>query len=340
VWAYRSLLAGVPDSPWLIKHAPPALERSLLHQVWWQYRRLPHEAREAGCDVLFKTDAGSVCPFRPAVTLSQDMLAYEPGETRRFGLSKARARLFVLRLVHNAAMRNADRVVFLTDHAANVIQKTTGRLPRYDVVPYGLGKEFRQTSPRRLQAGGFAGTIRLLYVSNAALHKHQWNVVRAVAQIRRKGIDVSLALVGGGKGRAQALLDREIAACDPGGQFVSQAPFVAHDQIPRYLAEADVFIFASSCESMPNTLLEAMASGLPIACSNRGPMPEVLKDGGIYFDPEDPPSLVSALEQILANSALRTQIANRAEELSAPYSWARCADATWTILSECARQTS
>ena len=35
---------------------------------------------------------------------------------------------------------------------------------------------------------------------------------------------------------------------------------------------------------MPNTLVEAMASGLPIACSDRGPMPEVLGDGGVLFD--------------------------------------------------------
>ena len=47
-------------------------------------------------------------------------------------------------------------------------------------------------------------------------------------------------------------------------------------------------IFASSCESSSCVLIENMASGLPIACSNRGPMPEVLKDGGVYFDPEKP----------------------------------------------------
>jgi len=44
-----------------------------------------------------------------------------------------------------------------------------------------------------------------------------------------------------------------------------------------------------------NILVEAMASGLPIACSNRGPMPEVLGDAGVYFDPEDPHDIARAL---------------------------------------------
>src|SRR4051812_39164631 len=68
VWAYRSLIDALPDFPWLVKHSPPVLEKSLLHQVLWQYRKLPDEARKCGCDILFNTDAGSVCPFQPAVT--------------------------------------------------------------------------------------------------------------------------------------------------------------------------------------------------------------------------------------------------------------------------------
>ena len=93
VWSYRALLDGLPDEPWLIKHNPPELEQSLLRQVWWQFWRLPHEARKNGCTILLNTDAGSVCRFRPAVTMSRDMLSYEPGEIRRFGVSRARVRL-------------------------------------------------------------------------------------------------------------------------------------------------------------------------------------------------------------------------------------------------------
>jgi glycosyltransferase involved in cell wall biosynthesis len=103
------------------------------------------------------------------------------------------------------------------------------------------------------------------------------------------------------------------------------------------LANADVFVFASSCENMPNTLVEAMAVGLPIACSNRGPMPEVLEDGGVYFDPEAPHSIADALERIITNADLRTQVATRAQQLSRQYSWSRCTSETFAFLADIAQ---
>jgi len=117
--------------------------------------------------------------------------------------------------------------------------------------------------------------------------------------------------------------------------FVDEIGFVRHEDLPALLANADLFIFASSCENLPVTLLEAMAVGLPIACSNRGPMPEVLEDGGVYFDPEDEKSIDVAIETIITNTDLRTSIAHRAKELSEQYSWARCATETWRFLRDC-----
>ena len=87
---------------------------------------------------------------------------------------------------------------------------------------------------------------------------------------------------------------------------------------------------------MPNTLVEAMAVGLPIACSNRGPMPEVLGDGGIYFDPEDADSIGVAVEKIITNEDLRLAIARRAKVLAEQYSWSRCAAETWDFLRDVA----
>ena len=99
------------------------------------------------------------------------------------------------------------------------------------------------------------------------------------------------------------------------------------------LARADIFVFASSCENMPNTLLEAMASGLPIACSSRGPMPEVLQEGGAYFDPEDAGSVAQAIEKLLLDADFRRAAAARASALSEQYSWERCARETWNYLA-------
>ena len=56
---------------------------------------------------------------------------------------------------------------------------------------------------------------------------------------------------------------------------------------------------------MPNILLEGMESGLPIACSNRNPMPEALGDAGVYFDPEIVDDIARALRELIDSHTLR-----------------------------------
>lgn len=338
LWAYKSLLDAVPDQSWLIKHNPPALEQSLVYQVLWQIFQLPAEARDAGCVIMLNTDAGTMSSVSPSVTMSRDMLSYEPGEIERYGWSKARLRLFLLRYVQNRSLRRADGAVFLTKHAARVIQQSCGPLRRVGFIPHGVGNNFQALTRKLPWPKRGERPIRLLYISNAAWYKHQWMVIRAVEQLRKQGINVTLTLVGGGSGPAQQKLCQQMALSDLRGEFVTQKEFVPQADLPGYLADADIFVFASSCENMPNTLLEAMAAGLPIACSRRGPMPEVLEDAGEYFDPEEPESIANALRKLIGDPDLRQRLAIRAKVLSVGYSWERCARETWSFLAETYKQ--
>jgi len=332
VWSYKLLLDMLPDTPWLIKHNPPELEHTLIHQVWWQFRSLPREARRNNCDVLFAADAATVCGFRPSVVMSQDMLAYEQGQMRHYGLSATRLRLILIRFIQTRAMKRANGVIFLSNYATRIIQRATGELRCISIIPHGVGETFRDTKSVRDWAGNESREIRCLYVSIAAMYKHQWVVVKAIGDLRRRGHKVKLLLVGGGTGRAQRLMDEAIAEADPQGEFIETIDFVPHGEIAGLLTKADIFVFASSCENMPITLLEAMAAGLPIACSDRGPMPEILEGSGVYFDPESSASISAAIEKIISNRELRISIARRAKELSKQYSWARCANETWEFL--------
>lgn len=332
VWSFKDLLDTLPTAPWLIKHNPPELEQSLIHQLWWEYHSLPKEARRNNCDVLLNTDAGSVCRFHPSVVMSRDMLSYEKKQMKRYGISLGCLRLIVLRFIQSRSMRRADGVIFLTKYAASTVQETTGKIHNFTVIPHGVAESFKQSTSGGAWSKEKGEKIRCLYVSNALPYKHQWNVIKAIGHLRERGHNVSLLLAGGGSGRVQRLLEEEMARVDSQGKFVKQIGFMEHDCIPKLLAAADVFVFASSCENMPNTLVEAMAGGLPIASSNRGPMPEILKDGGVYFDPENPISISTAIQEILNNREMRISMAVRAKELSEKYSWARCASETWNFL--------
>ena len=70
----------------------------------------------------------------------------------------------------------------------------------------------------------------------------------------------------------------------------------------EYYKKSDIFVFASSSETFGMILLEAMASGLPIACSNKTAMPEILGDCGEYFNPDNPMLIANAIKSIVKNT--------------------------------------
>jgi glycosyltransferase involved in cell wall biosynthesis len=334
VWSFRSLLDQLPDYQWLIKHNPIALEQSLLKQLVWQATALACEVKATRCDILFTTDASTLCRFKPMVVLSQDLLSYEPGMMRYYGFGVARARLLAILVLQNLAFRRAAGVIFLTHYAAKVIQQSCGRLFSSVCIPHGLDEAFKKVQEVNSWPAVGERPTRCIYVSNAELYKYQWVVIKAIAVLRQRGYNLSLTLVGGGKGPAQKLIKDSIAFLDPSGVFVKQLDFLPKDELLTHLALADLFVFASGCETFGITLLEGMAVGLPIACSNRSSLPETLQDGGVYFNPEDSESIAVAIEQIIQIPALRLAIAQRAKALSQQYSWKRCADETWAFVAE------
>lgn len=334
LWSYQALLDSIPNQPWLTKHNPDCLEAGVLSQLYWQRYLFPKALESNECQIVLNTDAGTINRFSPSVTMSRDMLSYEPGEIDRFRFGKAYLRLLLLRYMQNDSLKRSTGAVFLTKHAAETIQSHTGKLQRVALIPHGVSNSFRM-SPDSRQFPVAGTPVRCVYVSPVSLFKHQWKIVEAVRILRDDNYNIELHLVGGtGSDSAEKLLQAQITKDDPAGIFVKRSSQVNHSQLPDILRDSDIFIFASSCENMPNTLVEAMAAGLPIACSKRGPMPEVLQDGGVYFDPDIVPSICTAISRLIDDAALRRHASNRAAQLSHQFSWKRCSRETWEFLEK------
>ena len=163
-------------------------------------------------------------------------------------------------------------------------------------------------------------------------------MVEAVHALRSEGLPVVLDLIGPAYPPALARLQSVLGRLDPAGTWACYHGAVPYEDLHQMYGQADLGIFASSCENMPNILLETMAAGLPIACSNRGPMPEVLGDAGLYFDPENPADLAQAIRIFLHDPELRYTKAQAAFSRAQSYSWGCCAAQTFDFLVGVARK--
>ncbi len=93
--------------------------------------------------------------------------------------------------------------------------------------------------------------------------------------------------------------------------------FIGHSNMPeRYLQASDIFVLPSYHEGMPNSLLEAMACGLPVIASRIGGVVDIVEDGksGILFDPGDVSGLASAMSRVLEDGELRQSLGKEARK--------------------------
>jgi glycosyltransferase involved in cell wall biosynthesis len=339
VWGGRQTLARIEERPWLVKSPQPLLERRLPYRVFWQRFRLAALARAAGCEILFAPGGSIGGDFHPVITMSRNLIPFEWRELQRYGFSWLALRALLLRMTQARAFLQADGVIFLTRYAQDVVTAAV-RVARdkTTIIPHGIGERFarRPREQEAIERYSAERPFRVIYVSIVDMYKHQWHAVEAVGRLRAAGLPVALELIGPAYPPALARLRKALARVDPPGEFVHYAGPVPYGELPDRYAAADLCLFASSCENMPNILLEGMASGLPIACSNRGPMPELLGDAGVYFNPEDAADIARALHELIAAPRLRAALAAASAQRVRSYSWDRCADDTLRYLATAA----
>ena len=341
VWACAATLAALPAEPWLKRRTEPVLEQNFLRRAAWQRSRLGDLARADRSDLLFAPGGSFATDFRPVVTMSRNMLPFDLTQLRRFGLSPQTLRLLLLRVAHSRSYRSADGTIFLTEYAHREVTSRVGVLPgAVRIIPHGVNERFfdNPRAPRNLEDCTADAPFRMLYVSIVDAYKNQPQVAEAIVQMRAAGLPVAIDLIGPAYPPALRRLRRALHRIDPNQVVVRYLGPRPYAELHAAYARADAVLFASSCENMPNILLEGMASGLPIACSNKSSMPEILGDAGVYFDPESVASIVAALDPFVRSAPMRAALAQRSFARAQQHSWQRCADETFAFLAGVAQK--
>ncbi len=335
VWGGADTLAKLPRRVWIDPRHERMLDGSLVRRLLWQETNLVSRAR--GVDLLFAPGGVTSPLVRPRVVMSRNLLPFDEIERARYGRSLTRLRLEVLRLGQARSFASADAVIFLNDYARERVVSAMPHPPRrVAVIPHGVADRFRlDPRPARLRSQVTADSpLRVLYVSSLAPYKHQGAVIEAVKRLREH-VDIELTLIGGADDSAYVdSVRHDIGVATAAGAKISYLGPKVFAELHDAYAAAEIFVFASSCENMPNILLEAMSSGLPIACARRGPMPHILGDAGVYFDPERPDEIAAALRALADDPDLRARSAALSVARSRAFSWARCARETFSFLAD------
>jgi glycosyltransferase involved in cell wall biosynthesis len=290
-----------------------------------QVAALPALVRRRRLDVLHSpANIGPlVTPGAARVVTLLDVIWLHQGEQWDQGRA-ARAFGFLTK----ACARNAHRLLAISAAARDDIAKSL-RLPRdkIDVSPLGVrldatGPGTEEQAVRRDLELGDAAVI--LCVAQKRPYKNLGTLIQAIADLR----DERPVLVLPGsptpyEGELRALAQR-LGVVDR----VRFPPWVSDETLAGLYRTATCFVLPSLIEGFGLPVLEAMARGVPVACSNRPALPEVAGDAALMFDPERQGAVTEAVGRLLRDSAVRQQLVQRGRERARLFTWERTAQAT------------
>lgn len=285
---------------------------------------LPARAARRGVDVLHSpANVGPLLAPRVAkVVTLLDLIPLHQGE----GWEAGRRARFAMGTLGLASARRADRVIAISEAAKRDFVETAGlSAEKIDVTPLGVRVDERaEATPEaelraRLDLG--SGQI-VLSVAQKRPYKNLGALVRAMPELE----DTKLVLAGSSTAHEDEL--RALAASLGVSVRVRFTDWLPERDLEGLYRAATCFALPSLIEGFGLPVLEAMARGLPVVCSDRYALPEVTGGAAVLFDPEDQGAVTGALRKLLTDEALCSELARKGREQARLFTWARTAQAT------------
>lgn len=319
----------VPERP-NFKWAPqPVRAASRPARILWEQTRLPLAVRRHRIDVLFNPGFTSpvICSC-PNVTVFHDLQhKRHPEYFRWFDLPFWRMFLFLS--AHRSRILLADSEATLADLLRCY------RLPGQKVraVPLGVDHRFFEIGQRRREQ---PSQPYLLAVSTLHPHKNFERLIRAFHEFRRTRPDFQLVIAGmrGFRTSAVEKLIGDLGLRDS----VRLTGWIPREELYSLFRSAFAFVYPTTFEGFGLPVAEALAAGIPTACSAIEPVKSIAADAALQFDPEDEAGILDALVRVTSDEQLRARLAEAGPRRAAEFSWRKTAEATLAALKDAARR--
>ena len=173
----------------------------------------------------------------------------------------------------------------------------------------------------------------ILYVGRADPYKNLSGLIQAFANARAALPDNTRLLIAGAKDPRYP--QAEALATELGiASHVIWTGYLSQEDLVQTYRDANVLCLPSRCEGFGLPVVEAMAVGTPVICSNAGSLPEVAGDAAIQHDPDDLDTLSKALVTVLTDHDHTQTLITKGYEQAARFSWKRTATETLALYEE------
>lgn len=171
----------------------------------------------------------------------------------------------------------------------------------------------------------------VLTVGDLQPRKNHLGLIRAFEELLRNNPQLPHNLVMVGKETWFAPQVRRAVAQSPVKDRIYLTGWVSDEDLRYFYGACDLLVFPSFYEGFGLPILEAMACGRAVACSNTTAMPEVAAAAGILFDPGSTREMVRAMQDVLLDAGLRARLERKGAQRATMFSWNRTAARTLDV---------
>jgi len=312
--------------------------------------KLGSAARKARFDVFFFPAVYSYFPIlaqMPCVVCYHDTTAERMPELlfpNRFNnwlwkIKTALARIQTTRAMTVSQSSADDLVHYLGLPASKIDLVTEAADPVFKVID-------DPSAPLRARARfSIPGTADLLvYIGGFNRHKNVVTLIKAMPEIINRHPRAHLAIVGSTSGKGfwdnVAELRHLVESNDQLKRHCHFTGRIDDAGLVELLNGAAALVFPSLWEGFGLPAVEAMSCGVPVLASNRSSLPEVIANGGLFFEPESAESIAGCVSQFLGDTELRRTLSVNALRRARDFSWERAAELAEDCFRKCHQQAS
>jgi glycosyltransferase involved in cell wall biosynthesis len=223
------------------------------------------------------------------------------------------------------SIARADHLCAISEFTRQSVIERLGVAPeRITTVPLAADNIFTVTPETRDDATLRRHSLRpheyLFFPAHTWYHKNHRAALAALRILRdTHGVNLQLVCTGGPR-EAQADVDAQIAKDRLPVRFLG---YCDRSDLPSLYRNAAALVFPSLFEGFGMPVLEAMACGCPVVCSNTTSLPEIAGDAAVLVDPTDYDAIADGLARVLRDAALRKGLIARGLEQAQKFSWRR-----------------
>ncbi len=305
----------------------------------WHLSQYPAFAKKRGYDACFFPAAHKRLPYKspcPSVGTVHDMAAFWGIREKKDPIGAA------IRFVFPNILRKMDKIIAVSEFVrGELIEIAKVKEERIEVVPDGIDTSFFYPRPKNedsvvlIQPFSFRQPY-ILYTSRIEDPiKNHVKLIEAFDIFKQRTHYPHKLVLAGTESRGAERV-REAAARSSSKVDIFFTGHFPAKNLPELYAGADMVVIPSLYEGFGMGALEAMASGVPVACARAASLPEAADHAALYFDPEDAEDMADRLFMLATNRTVYRDCRTRGLERVKSFTWERCVERTLAILQETA----